>query len=175
MLDFRGLPELLKTQRFVLRRFAASMSSLLVAFGAQALSFIVLAHYLGTAWFGQLMVITSVTTLAASWCGFGFNEFLRRHIGRDRSAFSDALGHSLIMIFATGTALTIMFVVGVTMFLLVSADRVANFQILLLMGVSNIVLTPIIGLTESLFLSIDDLHARTWSMPALGWAVRPLR
>jgi O-antigen/teichoic acid export membrane protein len=170
MFEIAKLSNILEQRLPALRLFIGSTGSLLIGFAAQALSFLVLAHYLGTVQFGQLVVITPVSALAAVWSGFGFNELLRRQVSRDPNAFSAALGHNLIMIFSTGTVLIIIFVVGMTLFLPVAADPRHNLQILVLLGISNILLTPIINLTESVFLAHEDFTRANVVSSGLGMA-----
>ncbi len=170
MLDFRDLPNLLRKQRTTLQRLASSMGSLLVGFVAQALSFLVLAHFLGTVQLGHLMVITSGTALAATWCGFGSNELLRRHVGRDRCALPDSLGHCLIMILCTGPVLLMIFIAGTSPFLPTAADRTEAIWILVLLGTSNIVLTSFINLTESAYLAVEDFTRANLINGGLGVA-----
>ena len=137
------------------RRFVISTGSLLTAFAAQAISVVILAHYLGTEEFGRLVTLTSISTLAAALSGLGANELLRRQVGRDSSTLSVALGHSLIIIFCTGALLLVCFVIIMSLFVPAQAN---SLYVLGLFGLSNIILTPIVSLTEAMFLAVDDIR-----------------
>jgi O-antigen/teichoic acid export membrane protein len=154
---YLSLIGILKKNTPMARIFIGSTAALLIGAVSQALGFVVLAHYLGTVAFGHLMVITSVAALASTWCGFCPGEMLRRQISRDPSLFSAALGHGLVMIFATGVVLTIISILGLMLFVPAEFDPIDYLKILVLLVPSNIVLSSYLNLTEQVFLAHGDV------------------
>src|SRR2546430_3504084 len=86
----------------MVRLLVGSIGSLGIGIVAQAVGFVILARFLGTAQFGHLVTITAITALANTWCGFGPGEVFRRVVSRDPSLYPEALGHTLLMILITG-------------------------------------------------------------------------
>jgi O-antigen/teichoic acid export membrane protein len=140
----------------MMRLLINSTASLLMGVVAQAVGFVILARYLGTAQFGHLVTIAAVAALANTWCGFGPGEVLRRVAGRDRSMYPNALGHTVIMISATGVILSVLVTAGLFFFLPVGADSSERLQILLLLVPSSVMLPSYVNLTEYIFLAHND-------------------
>lgn len=135
------------------RLYVGSTGTLLFGAAAQAAGFVVLAHYLGTAQFGHLMVITSVANVAGTWCGFCPGETLRRQVSRDPSLYPPALGHGLILIFSSGIALSVISITGLMVFMPAVPDPMENLEILLLLVPSNLVLSSYVTFVDQIFLA----------------------
>ena len=152
------------------RAFVVSTAALLIGALSQAIGFLVLAHYLGAVAYGQLIVITSVAALAATWCGLCPGEMLRRQISRDPSQFLGALGHCLILISLTGTLLTVLSIVGLMVFSPMGLDRSQYFKVLLLIVPTNIILSSYLNLTEQVYLAHGDILRANLINSGLGVA-----
>jgi len=139
-----------------LRLLIGSTGSLLTGLVAQALGFVILARSLGTLQFGHLMTITALTTLANAWCGFGAGEVLRRLVSRDPSAYREALGHTALMILASGATLTALLLGGMIPFMPTAANPLENLQILICLVPINVIVPSYINLVENIFLARGD-------------------
>jgi O-antigen/teichoic acid export membrane protein len=135
-----------------LRLYVTSTGALALGLGAQFIAFVVLARHLGTDQFGKLQTISAVTDLAAAVCGFGAGDTMIRRVVRDQSLYPTVLGHSLILILSTGTALTVLATAGLAVFIN-SADPLQHLGAIAILAFSNIVLFKWIGLTEQTFLA----------------------
>jgi O-antigen/teichoic acid export membrane protein len=135
------------------RLYVSSTTTLTIGIAAQSIGFVVLARWLGSEQFGHLAMITSVTNLGAAWCGLGASEAMRRRVGRDPALYPTMLGHSLILLFASGAVLTVILSTAMTPWVKVVANPVENFQVILLLVLSNMVLFTWIGLTEQILLT----------------------
>src|SRR4029077_20926901 len=95
-------------------------------------------------------------SLGAAWVQLGSSEAMRRRVGRDPSEYGVVLGHSLMLIFGWGGFVTILFA-GITSLLIhISTDHFANFIIMLMFVVCNLVFYSWITLTEQIFLAHGD-------------------
>src|ERR1700694_620056 len=156
MLNIGALLDFLRPKLPMLRLLVNSTASLLIGTVAQAVGFVILARYLGTAQFGHLVTMTAVAALANTWFGFGPGEVLRRIASRDPAHYPDALGHTLIMISATGVVLSFLVAAGLFFFLPMGADRSESLQILLFFVPSSVMLLSYVNLTEYIFLARND-------------------
>jgi O-antigen/teichoic acid export membrane protein len=150
-------------------QYVVSTGTLIVGLGSQLVAFIVLARYLGTSQFGQLMTILAATSLAAQICGIGCSEAMIRRVARKPASYPAVLGHSLILILSSGIALTLLTAFALVFFIHATANFFENLGIVLIFAFSNIVLFQWIALTESIFLARHQLmHA---NMINAGFAV----
>lgn len=133
--------------------YISSTSSLLVGVVAHSVGFIVLARFLGTEQYGYLATISAVTNLVCPLCGLGTSEAMRRRVGRDPSSYPSLLGHSLIVLGVTGLLLSATVSAGLTLFVKILSDPLANFSLMLLFVSCNVVLYTWIGLVEQIFLA----------------------
>jgi len=140
----------------MLRLFVSSTSILMLGLVGQAVAFVVVAHYLVLAQFGQLVTITAITNLAGTWAGLSSGEVLRRRVSRDRSLYAEALGHSLITIFATGVIISILVIGGMMLFMPHVGDRWETFTILLLLVPSNVIIFSYVNQVEFIYLAHND-------------------
>jgi O-antigen/teichoic acid export membrane protein len=136
-----------------IRLYVSSTSMLTVGIAAQSIGFIVLARWLGSDQFGHLSMITAATNLGAAWCGLGTSEAMRRRAGRDPSLYPTLLGHCLILLFVSGTVLTIIMSAAIAFSVRIVADPIENYTVILLLISSNMVLFTWIGLTEQILLT----------------------
>jgi O-antigen/teichoic acid export membrane protein len=136
-----------------IRLYVSSTGMLTVGIVAQAIGFIVLARWLGSDQFGHLATITAVTNVGGAWCGLGAGEAIRRRVGRDPSLYRAMLGHSLILLAVSGAVLTALLSAGIAFMIKIAANPVENFEAILLLVISNMVLFAWIGLTEQIFLA----------------------
>jgi O-antigen/teichoic acid export membrane protein len=133
--------------------YSTSNASLMIGVAAQLISIVILARYLGSEQFGQLMVITAATTLGAQLCGLGAGEAMVRRLVRDPSLYRTLLGHNLILIFASGTILSLITIGGMWFFARNMTDTVGYLNILLIMIPSNLFLFRLVSLTEQIFIA----------------------
>lgn len=136
-----------------IRLYITSTSMLTIGIAAQSIGFIVLARWLGSEQFGLLSMITAATNLGSAWCGLGGSEAMRRRAGREPSLYPTLLGHCLILLFVSGSVLTLMMSAAIASSVRVVTDPVENYIIILLMILSNMVLFAWIGLTEQVLLA----------------------
>jgi O-antigen/teichoic acid export membrane protein len=136
-----------------IRLYVSSTGMLTVGIVAQAIGFVVLARWLGSDQFGHLATITAVTNVGGAWCGLGSGEAIRRRVGRDPSLYPAILGHSLILLSVSGAVLTALLSTGMAFAIKIAMDPVENFEAILLLVVSNMVLFAWIGLTEQILLA----------------------
>jgi O-antigen/teichoic acid export membrane protein len=150
----RGLVGLLRRWFPAMLLYASSTGSLMVGLIAQSVGLVVLARFLGIEQFGILMTITAVTNLGGQWCGLGAAEAMRRRTARDLSVYPLLLGHSLILILATGIVITILLTLGLMFFFdRLSDSPVHKLSIILILVPSNVILWNWIGLVEHIFLA----------------------
>jgi O-antigen/teichoic acid export membrane protein len=136
-----------------IRLYVRSTGMLTVGIVAQSLGFVVLARWLGSSQFGYLATITAVTNIGSAWCGLGVGEAIRRRIGRDPSVYPAMLGHSLILLILSSVILTVVLSCGIASVIKVAPDPVENFEAILLLVLSNMVMFAWIGLTEQIHLA----------------------
>jgi O-antigen/teichoic acid export membrane protein len=136
-----------------IRLYVSSTGMLTVGIVAQAIAFVVLARSLGSDQFGHLATITAVTNVGGAWCGLGSGEAIRRRVGREPSLYPAMLGHSLILLSVSGAVLTALLSTGMAFAIRIAMDPVENFEAILLLVVSNMVLFAWIGLTEQILLA----------------------
>jgi O-antigen/teichoic acid export membrane protein len=138
-------------------RYVASTGSMAVGLIAHTLGFIVLARALGASQYGVLAIITAVASFGLLWCGLGSGELMRRRVARDRSAYPEVLGHTIIIL--AGTTLTIGFVlsVGLAATVKVADSFAANLAIMLMFVVSNMGMFAWIGMSEQILLAHDEV------------------
>ncbi len=151
--NFRNYTNIIKSSLPMARLYASSTGTLLFGALMQAVGFVILAHYLGTAQFGHLMVITSVANVVGAWCGFCPGETLRRRVSRDQSLYPRALGHGLILIVSSGIVLTFMSIVGMAVFMPAVTDPLENLEILLLLVPCNLVVSSYIAFVDQILLT----------------------
>lgn len=147
------------TSRPALLRYGFSSASLLSASLAQLATFAILARALGPAEFGQFVQITALTAIAIQLCGLGASDCLMRRVSRDPASYRRMIGHNLILIGATGAL-----IVGIgvpAIFYLTHAWMGINISLLstTLMLVSNIILTRLVLIVETVFLSLGRTGA----------------
>jgi O-antigen/teichoic acid export membrane protein len=170
MPNLRTLIDLLTRKLPAVRLYVATSGSLMIGIGAQSVGFVVLARFLGTEQFGHLMTITAVTNLGSVWSGLGSGEAMRRRVGRDASMYPTMLGHGLILIFASGLALTAILTVGMAMFIHVVPDRGENLQILLLFAASSLIPYAWVLLVEQIFLARREYFRANFVNSGFGLA-----
>jgi len=136
-----------------LLRYASSTGSLLIGTVAHTLGFVILARFLGTDQYGYLATISAATNLACPLCGLGASEAMRRRVSRDAGLYGAIFGHSLIVIGVTGILLVSIVGVGLTYFIRVLPDPLANAAVILLLVFCNVVLYTWIVLVEQVFLA----------------------
>lgn len=141
------------------RLYISSTASLAIGVLAQTLGFVILARELGREDFGRLSVITSLLSIGLVFCSLGSPEMLRRKVGRDRSAYPSALGHSLIVLAITGVGMSILLTIMLNLFIRVSDDTLTNIAIMLSFSIATLIMYPVIVITENICLAYDDVRA----------------
>jgi O-antigen/teichoic acid export membrane protein len=151
-----------------IRLYARSTGMLMAGIFAQSIGFIVLARWLGSDQLGHLATITAVTNVGGAWCGLGAGEAIRRRVGRDPSLYRAMLGHSLILLSVSGAILTALLSAGIAFMIKVASDALENFEAILLLVASNMVLFAWIGLTEQVHLAHRQFAAANWVNASWG-------
>jgi O-antigen/teichoic acid export membrane protein len=136
-----------------IRLYARSTGMMMTGIFAQTVGFVVLARWLGSDQFGHLAAITAATNVGGAWCGLGAGEAIRRRVGRDPSLYPAILGHSLILLSLSGALLTALLSVVLASQIKVAVDQRENFEAILLLVASNMVLFAWIGMTEQIHLA----------------------
>jgi O-antigen/teichoic acid export membrane protein len=151
-----------------IRLYARSTGMLTVGIFAQSLGFVLLARWLGSDQFGHLATITAVTNVGGAWCGLGTGEAIRRRVSRDPSVYPAMLGHMLILLFLSGAILTALLTVVMASVITVAPDPAENFETILLLVTSNMVLFSWIGLTEQVHLAFRQFAAANYVNASWG-------
>jgi O-antigen/teichoic acid export membrane protein len=154
-----------------IRLYVVSTGSMIVGIGAQSLAFVIIARHLGKVQFGQLTVITAAAALGAAWAQLGSAECMRRRVGRDASAYRRVLGHCIVIIFGWGSVLAVGFAVAISLYTHVAGGMIANFGVIYLFIVCNLVMFPWMTLVEQIFLAHDDFYRANLTNAGFG-AVR---
>jgi O-antigen/teichoic acid export membrane protein len=134
-------------------RYVASTASMAVGLIAHTLGFIVLARALGAAQFGLLAIITAVANFGLLWCGLGSGELMRRRVARDRSAYPEVLGHTIIVVAATTLSIGTVLSIGLAATIEVADSFAANLAIMLMFVVSNMGMFAWISMSEQILLA----------------------
>ena len=135
-------------------RYLLSGGALAVASAAQLATFAILARALGPRQFGLYVQFTAAAAIAVQLCGFGASDCLIRRVSRDRSLYPALLGHNVILILASGALLVGVGVPLVHLRLALDPRPGVDVAITLLLLVSNIVITRLLLLMETIFLSL---------------------
>lgn len=154
----RVLPALMQKLPAI-RLYATSTVMLTSGIFAQSVGFVVLARWLGSDQFGHLATITAVTNVGGAWCGLGAGEAIRRRVGREPSLYRAMLGHSLILLLVSGVVLTAIVSVGMAFLIRVAPSPLENFEAILLLVASNMLLFAWVGLTEQIHLAHHQFAA----------------
>ncbi|GEP00417.1 lipopolysaccharide biosynthesis protein [Methylobacterium haplocladii] len=132
--------------------YIASSGSLVAASAAQLVTFAILARALGPAEFGRLIEFTALTNVAVHICGIGASDCLLRRVSQNRAMYPAMLGHNIILIALTGSALVGLGLATLPFWLVVSSDPAINLGATALLLVTNVVLVRMILLAELIFL-----------------------
>ncbi|MEY9625741.1 lipopolysaccharide biosynthesis protein [Sinorhizobium fredii] len=149
--------------------YVASGGSLVLGSAAQLLTFAILARFLGVEEFSVFVAITAVASIAVHLCGLGAMECLVRRVARDRTIYAEMLGHNILLTAASGLALVLAGAVALPFFFALSPDPIANFAVIALMLITNIVLVRIIVLAEQIFIAHSDFASA--NKVVVGFAV----
>jgi O-antigen/teichoic acid export membrane protein len=133
-----------------------STASLLLGLVAQFVGFIVLARFLGAEQFGKLMEITAATAIALSITGLGTEEVMIRRCVREPALYPKLLGHSLILILVSGSALSILALISLSLLAHFRASTL-SIEALAIFAFSNIVLARCIMLAECVFIARKNM------------------
>jgi O-antigen/teichoic acid export membrane protein len=137
--------------------YLGSLLTLSVSFIGHSLGFVILARSLTSSEIGILAMLTAASSLGAVWCEFGVCEMARRRLGRDSNEYPDVLGHSLILIFGLGTAISLLLAPVAAAFLHTESYLSALFVAGLIVP-SNVVLFVFIGFTEQVIIARGNLR-----------------
>jgi len=143
--------------------YAFSSGSLLISSVAQLITFAVLARNLGVDQFGVLITITAVTNLGVQLCGLGATETMVRRVAQDVSIYPLALGHNLILMAVSGTAIVTVLTVVMSLVVKVTGDAARNFLVMLVFVLSNVMLVRCILLCEQIYIAHNDYRAANWA------------
>jgi O-antigen/teichoic acid export membrane protein len=140
-------------------RYIASSSVLFFGVGAQFVWFIILARRLGAEGFGQLMIILAVTALAGSMCGVGSCDAMVRRVARNHNDYRLMLGHGLILIGVTGTALVTACAAALCLFMPADADPTINLAIMAVYSFTYVLLATLVWSAELVFIGRGEFGA----------------
>ena len=146
------------------RAFPALVSYLLssgsLALGAlsQLVTFAILARALGPNEFGLFVQVSAVTAVAVQLCGLGASDCLLRGVSREPCRYAGLLGHNLLLIAATGAALVIVGVAGLSAWLRIGSGPSVGAVTLTLLLFGNVVVVRVILLVETVFLGLGRFH-----------------
>lgn len=133
-------------------QYVGSSSSMAFKMSLELITFTLLARYLGDEQFGKLMTITAATQIAVGLCGLGSDEPMTRRLVRDASLYPMLLGHSLVLIAASGLVLALISILGLYFFVPMAIPAPRHLMIMAIFAFSNIALFRWISLTESIFI-----------------------
>lgn len=151
-----GVAELRTAVATIVPRYFESSGTMFFTLGCQLLWFVILARSLGVAHFGELMVISGVTTMAAAICTLGSREAIVRRTSRDSADYAAMLGQGLILISTLGIALVILCVFFLKLFI-VDASSVSVIS-LVLFCVVQILIFPFVGLATASFMGFENFR-----------------
>lgn len=133
--------------------YLASTSALMIGSAAQLVTFALLARGLGVEQFGLLITVTVATNITVQLCGIGGTETLIRRVAPEPALYAAALGHTLILLLATGLLLTVGLALALPHFVTIAADPAVNAAALLALIVANVPLVRLILLAEQAFIA----------------------
>lgn len=133
--------------------YLGSSASLVASSIMQLITMAILARTLGVAQFGHFLTMTALATIAVHICGLGASEPLVRRVARDPSLYPRALGHNLILIGATGIALSLALVAVLPFWVRVADDTAGNIWGIAIFVVANVVVLRIILLAEQAYIA----------------------
>jgi O-antigen/teichoic acid export membrane protein len=151
------LKQILAERRASAVRYITSTGSMAIGLIAHTVGFIVLARALGAAQFGVLAIITAVANFGLMWCGLGSGELMRRRVARDRSAYPEVLGHTIIILAATSLTIGVALAIGLAATIKVSTDFLMNLSIMLAFVISNMGMFAWISMSEQILLAHGDV------------------
>jgi O-antigen/teichoic acid export membrane protein len=140
----------------MVRRYLASSGTLLIGVITQFTLFVILARALRVEQFGTFVVISAVTSLAASFCGVGAADAMVRRSARDLGEYGKLLGHGLILIAASGLCLAIVSTAVLALLVTASPSFVGNLFALANFSLAGIVLFAFISFAERVFIGRQD-------------------
>ncbi|MBN8994591.1 MAG: lipopolysaccharide biosynthesis protein [Rhizobiales bacterium] len=140
----------------LLRRYIASGSVLFFSATSQLAAFAILARALGIQQMGAVILITAVTTLAASACGLGASDTIVRGLARDRRRYPELVGHGLTLIGGTGIALTIVSTAALVLLFRMSQVAEESWTTFLFFSIANIPLFALVTFVERIFIGRQD-------------------
>jgi len=141
-----------------------SSGSLASASLAQLATFAILARSLGPAEFGLFVQISAITAIAIQICGLGASDCLLRRVSRQPGSYASLLGHNLLLIGLTGVALGLGGVAAMSSWGGLSTGPRVDAVTLALLFFSNVILVRLILLVETVFLSLNNVHAANRSV-----------
>jgi O-antigen/teichoic acid export membrane protein len=150
--------------------YVSSTVAMSIGIASQLIAFVFLARHLGIEQFGLLMTITAATSLALNVCGLGAGEAFIRRAAREPTLYPVLLGHSLIMTFATGIALSVITVAGLYCLVPASSSAIKNIAILFIFAFSNIALFRWTIVTEQIFLGMRQFGRANGIVAGFGIA-----
>ncbi|MBF0679008.1 MAG: lipopolysaccharide biosynthesis protein [Devosia sp.] len=139
--------------------YIASGGSLMVSSLAQLLTFAILARSLGVEEFSVFIALTAITAVAVHLCGLGGSEPLVRRVARNRTLYASFLGHNLLLGGASGVAMIAVGMLVLPGIYQLSADLWVNLGLILMVLVTNIVLTRVILFVEQVFIAHSNFAA----------------
>jgi O-antigen/teichoic acid export membrane protein len=170
MFKYVFFPDALTKRLPAIRLYISSTSLLMAGLMAQSIGFVILARWLGSEQFGHLAMVTAATNLGASWCGLGTGDTMRRRASRDPSLYPDLLGHSLILLAASGVVLTAAMSAIIGFSVTIASDPVENYITVALLVSSNVVLFTWVTLAEQVLLSHSQFTRANLLNSGLGIA-----
>lgn len=133
--------------------YLGSSISLVTSSVLQLVTMAILARTLGVAQFGQFLTMTAMVTIAINFCGIGATEPLVRRVARDPAIYPRALGHNLILIAASGSALVVLLIGLMPLWVRVAEDATQNLVGIVIFVLANIFVLRIILFTEQVFIA----------------------
>ena len=109
---------------------------------------------MGPRQFGLYIQFAAAAAIAVQLCGLGASDCLVRRVSRDRGLYPALLGHNVILILASGALLVGLGVPLVHLRLTLDPRPGVDIAAALLLLVSNVVLTRLMLLVETIFLSL---------------------
>jgi O-antigen/teichoic acid export membrane protein len=120
----------------------------------QAAYFILIARGLGTEEYGAFVGVTALIAIVAPFASFGAGNLLVKNVSRDRNLFSEYWGNAIVVSLVSGLLLLAGVMAAARLFLPGSIP----WQLILMVGISDLILVRGIDVAAQAFQAVDRLR-----------------